>query len=190
MSTPMTDHRPGETSPPPEDLSRNNASPLLWLLLVVALLAVGWYFYNRNAGSVADTSNASQPVATSPADSTARTERESAAAQRKPKASIAKSRVANATKPANRAASPLGRVQPDYPAAAQRRHSEGTVVVRVSVGTDGMPTDVGYAERSGDIELDRAALQSVREWRFQPALKDGKAIASTVDVPVDFKLLK
>jgi protein TonB len=191
MSDPMNDRAAGGSTPSPEGLSRNDANPLLWLLLLVALLAVGWYFYNRNAGSTGTTEDESATqAAVAGADQAAATaERESSALHRKPKASAAK-RVASATKPANRIASPLNRVQPDYPAAAQRRHSEGTVVVRVSVGADGMPTDVAYAERSGDIELDRAALQSVREWRFQPALKDGKAIASTVDVPVDFKLLK
>jgi outer membrane biosynthesis protein TonB len=31
-------------------------------------------------------------------------------------------------------------------------------------------------------------MDAVRKWQFKPALKDGKAIASTVDVPVEFKL--
>ena len=39
-----------------------------------------------------------------------------------------------------------------------------------------------------DRELDRAALSAVKQWRFQPALRDGTQVASTVMVPVQFEL--
>ena len=77
---------------------------------------------------------------------------------------------------------------PRYPTSALRSGIEGTVLVRAEIDADGTPVDVGIARRSGNRELDRAALNAVRGWRFQPALRDGKAVASAVQVPVDFVL--
>ena len=62
------------------------------------------------------------------------------------------------------------------------------MLVRVNVDTNGMATNPEVVNRSGSRDLDRAAMDAVRKWQFKPALKDGKAIASTVDVPVEFKL--
>ena len=50
------------------------------------------------------------------------------------------------------------------------------------------PTAVELAQRSRSRDLDRAALAAVRGWTFEPALRDGKPVASTVQVPVDFRL--
>ncbi len=77
---------------------------------------------------------------------------------------------------------------PEYPARAMRSGDTGTVVVRVMVGPDGVPTDVGIGQRSGSRELDRAAVEAVRNWRFNPAQRDGQAISASVDIPIDFKL--
>ena len=77
---------------------------------------------------------------------------------------------------------------PDYPPAAMRNGDQGTVLVRVEVGADGVPTSVEVAQRSGSRDLDRAAMNAVRLWRFQPAQRDGQAVAGAVTVPIDFKM--
>ena len=51
-----------------------------------------------------------------------------------------------------------------------------------------VPGKVELAQRSRSRDLDRAALAAVRGWTFEPALRDGKPVASTVQVPVDFRL--
>ena len=76
---------------------------------------------------------------------------------------------------------------PRYPAAALRRGESGTVLVRVEVDTAGMPAGVALVQRSGSRDLDRAAMETVREWRFQPAQRNGKAIAASLVIPIDFK---
>ena len=76
---------------------------------------------------------------------------------------------------------------PDYPAAALRRGDSGTVMVRVEVDAAGMPVDVSLDKRSGSRDLDRAAMDAVKRWRFQPAQRDGQAIASSLVIPIDFK---
>ena len=76
---------------------------------------------------------------------------------------------------------------PDYPPAALRRGESGTVMVRVEVDAAGMPIDVSLDRRSGSRDLDRAAMDAVKRWRFQPAQRDGQAVASSLVIPIDFK---
>ena len=77
---------------------------------------------------------------------------------------------------------------PEYPARAMRSGETGTVLVRVMVGPDGVPTDVEVAQRSGSRDLDRAALGAVRHWRFRPARRNGQPVAASIDIPIDFQL--
>jgi len=76
---------------------------------------------------------------------------------------------------------------PAYPAAALRRGETGTVLIRVTVDASGTPVELSVEQRSGSRELDRAALDAVRGWRFQPAQRDGQAITESVVVPIEFK---
>ncbi len=76
---------------------------------------------------------------------------------------------------------------PDYPSAALRRGESGTVMVRVEVDAAGMPVDVSLDKRSGSRDLDRAAMAAVKQWRFQPAQREGQAVASSLVIPIDFK---
>lgn len=88
-----------------------------------------------------------------------------------------------------RNARPLaGNAAPKYPLRALRAGIEGTVLVRVEIDSHGVPNQVSLEHRSGNRDLDRAALSAVRGWRFEPALRNGKAEASALQVPVDFVL--
>lgn len=77
---------------------------------------------------------------------------------------------------------------PQYPPSAMRQGAEGTVMVRVEVGTDGVPLSVEVQQRSGSRDLDRAAVEAVRRWRFQPAQRNGQPVVGSVTIPVDFKM--
>ncbi|WP_313213535.1 energy transducer TonB [Stenotrophomonas acidaminiphila] len=76
---------------------------------------------------------------------------------------------------------------PSYPPAALRRGESGTVVVRVEVDASGMPLDARIIQRSGSRDLDRAALEAVRGWRFQPAQSNGQPMAGSLEIPIDFQ---
>ncbi|MCD9086927.1 energy transducer TonB [Stenotrophomonas sp. SY1] len=76
---------------------------------------------------------------------------------------------------------------PAYPPAALRRGESGTVVVQVDVGIDGSPLDARLIQRSGSRDLDRAALDAVRGWRFQPAQSNGQPMQGSLEIPFDFK---
>ncbi|NZA26042.1 energy transducer TonB [Luteimonas sp. SJ-92] len=75
---------------------------------------------------------------------------------------------------------------PRYPSAALRRGESGEVLLRVEVAADGRARAVEVVRSSSSRALDRAAVAAVRRWRFQPALHDGRPVAGTVQVPIDF----
>ncbi len=77
---------------------------------------------------------------------------------------------------------------PRYPPGALRRRETGTVMVRVDVGPDGVPTSTSLVEGSGSRDLDRAALDAVRRWRFRPAQVNGRPTVGSAVVPINFEL--
>lgn len=79
---------------------------------------------------------------------------------------------------------------PAYPPAALRARRQGTVIVRVEVSAEGRALDVRLCSGSGFADLDAAALQAVRRWRFEPARLAGAPVPSRVDVPVAFNLMR
>lgn len=172
---------------PPKEGTKG-ISPLVWILLLLAIIAAAWWFYQRNADRAdAPTAPSATPTITSEQEAAASAERERAEASERRRAE----REREAQRPsagANREVEPIARVQPDYPPEAFRAGEEGTVVLRVDVDAGGSPGNVDVVSRSGSRHLDRAAVEAVRKWKFRPAMQDGKAVASQVEVPIDFKM--
>jgi protein TonB len=79
-------------------------------------------------------------------------------------------------------------VKPKYPVAAIRRGEEGTVLLRVTVGRDGLPTHAEVARSSGSRYLDTEAREVVMRWRFRPVRIDGVAVRATGLIPIQFDL--
>lgn len=77
---------------------------------------------------------------------------------------------------------------PKYPPLAREKGYEGTVYLRVLVQADGRVGNLSIDRSSGHEVLDRAAVDSVKEWTFLPAQKGGKRVESWVLLPVKFKL--
>jgi protein TonB len=190
----MSDPREGTSDlnpqPLPPEEPRRGVSPLIWILLLLALAALGWWYYNRSMQPGPDLSATTptvEPAITSEQEAAAQAERERAAANDRRRSERTRE-AARPKAPADRDVTPIARVEPEYPAAAARTQEEGIVLVRVDVDANGMPTNVDIARRSGSRDLDRAAVEAVRQWRFNPAIKDGKKVAAVVEVPVEFKL--
>ncbi len=76
---------------------------------------------------------------------------------------------------------------PRYPNAALRSGESGTVLVRVEVDTNGMPAGVALVQRSGSRDLDRAAMEAIRKWRFRPAQREGQPVPGSLVIPIEFK---
>jgi protein TonB len=82
------------------------------------------------------------------------------------------------------AANPL----PRYPEIARERGWEGVVLLSVSVSAEGRADAVRVSRSSGHEILDRAALEAVRRWRFEPGRRAGLPVAATAEVPIRFRL--
>jgi protein TonB len=89
-----------------------------------------------------------------------------------------------------RMATPSGgyQVRPSYPAAARRLGIEGTSLLRVYVSADGRVTDVQVDQSAGHPDLDRAATDAVRRWKFEPGRRGAEAVGMWVRLPVQFVL--
>lgn len=90
--------------------------------------------------------------------------------------------------PANANAAYLNNPKPNYPRMARQRHWEGRVVLRVFVTADGHCGDLSVQRSSGHDALDEAAMDAVRQWRFVPGKHGDSAVASWVNVPIEFSL--
>jgi periplasmic protein TonB len=93
-----------------------------------------------------------------------------------------------AVAPASVNAAYLHNPLPRYPAAARRAGEQGTVVLRVVVTRDGTAARVEIDKSSGSPQLDAAARETVRAWRFTPARRGAETIESWIVVPVVFRL--
>ncbi len=76
---------------------------------------------------------------------------------------------------------------PDYTEEARRAKKQGTCVLWLIVNAAGRPRDIKVVRGLG-LGLDAKALEAVRQWRFQPALKDGKPVDVQISVEVEFHL--
>ena len=74
---------------------------------------------------------------------------------------------------------------PVYPKGST---AEGTTILIVDVDAEGRVFNVHVLRSSMDRDLDSAAVQAVRTWRFRPAIKNGKAVQSRARIPVAFTL--
>jgi TonB family protein len=78
---------------------------------------------------------------------------------------------------------------PEYSEKARRKKLEGTVMLSLVVTPDGNTTDIKVTSPLGS-GLDEKAIEAVRQWKFEPATKDGKPVAVKVAVEVSFHLYK
>jgi protein TonB len=77
---------------------------------------------------------------------------------------------------------------PSYPEAARKAGQTGVVTLRVSINEKGRVSAVSLVKSSGYALLDDRARGAVQRWIFRPARRDGKAVATQVEVPVRFSL--
>ncbi|MCO6415488.1 energy transducer TonB, partial [Siccirubricoccus sp. KC 17139] len=86
-------------------------------------------------------------------------------------------------------ATPLFRPpEPRYPNGARLRNETGTARVRVQVDEQGRVAAVEIVTSSGSAELDQAAREYFRQWRWTPAKRDGVPVASNVTTAITFRL--
>lgn len=82
---------------------------------------------------------------------------------------------------------PLSKTPPEYPDSARENRVEGTTAVEITIDKQGKVQDPVVKQSSGNEDLDKAAVQAVSAWTFQPATLDGKPVAVYYTVTIRFK---
>lgn len=77
---------------------------------------------------------------------------------------------------------------PDYPAISRRLGEQGVVVLRVLITPDGRASEVQLVKSSGSGRLDGAAIETVKQWRFVPAVRGGRPVPAWYEWRWEFRL--
>jgi periplasmic protein TonB len=80
----------------------------------------------------------------------------------------------------------IKRVKAKYPDIAIKSETEGLVVIELVVDKKGVPRDLKVIK--GHPMLNKAAIDAISEYRFQPGLQRGKAVRVKWVIPVRFRL--
>jgi periplasmic protein TonB len=82
---------------------------------------------------------------------------------------------------------PIYQPEPEFTEEARVAKHQGTVLLWLIVGADGRPRDIKVVRALG-MGLDQKAVEAARQWKFQPAMKEGKPVAVQVNIEVAFTL--
>lgn len=80
---------------------------------------------------------------------------------------------------------------PRYPVDAIRNGQQGTVMLRIHVNAQGAVTDVAIDHaktKTSSAELQASAVTAAENWKFNPGIKNGKAVGGWITIPVMFSL--
>lgn len=77
--------------------------------------------------------------------------------------------------------------KPKYPDEAKAAHAQGTVVLQVLIDERGFPAQIAVLSPLG-YGMDEAAIDAVSKWRYQPTLQNGKPLAVTTQITINFSL--
>jgi len=81
----------------------------------------------------------------------------------------------------------LSTPDPEYTEEARRAKTQGTCTLWLIVDAAGHPRDIRVVHGLG-FGLDAKAVEAVKQWRFDPALKDGRPVSVQISVEVEFRL--
>jgi protein TonB len=77
---------------------------------------------------------------------------------------------------------------PAYPESVRRLGVQGTTQLRFEVLPSGRVGRIVVDKSSGHPDLDQAAVDAAREWRFEPARRGNVPVVAWVSVPIRFEL--
>ncbi len=80
----------------------------------------------------------------------------------------------------------ISSVSPVYPTLAKNQHVSGSVMVDALIDANGRVTTMKVA--SGPTLLQQAAMDALKQWKYQPASLDGKPVAMHLTVTIQFRL--
>jgi TonB family protein len=77
--------------------------------------------------------------------------------------------------------------EPEFSEEARKAKYQGVCTLGLIVGVDGRPTNIRVLSSLG-MGLDEKAIEAVRTWKFEPAMKDGHPVPVEIALEVDFHL--
>jgi TonB family protein len=81
----------------------------------------------------------------------------------------------------------LKSISPKYPEGARQFRERGIVIVNLTIGADGSISEPRVVKPLA-TPLTYAALESIRRWKFAPAVVDGNAVQSNFCLTINYKL--
>ncbi len=78
--------------------------------------------------------------------------------------------------------------EPKYSPLARFANWQGTAILGLVVGSDGLPHDIRLVRGLG-LGLDEHAVEAVRGWRFVPGMLEGDPVNVQATVEVNFRML-
>ena len=83
----------------------------------------------------------------------------------------------------NMSARAVYKPMPEIPESLRHRTLELVAVARFRVTATGS-AEVELTEPTSDPDLNRVLLETLKRWRFFPAMQAGKPVASTIDIRI------
>jgi len=77
--------------------------------------------------------------------------------------------------------------EPEFSEEARKAKFQGTCILGLVVDAEGHPTNIHVVSSLG-MGLDEKAIESVKDWKFEPGQKNGHPVPTTINVDVDFHL--
>ncbi len=78
-------------------------------------------------------------------------------------------------------------VEPEFSEEARKAKVAGNVLVNLWVGTDGKPSHVRVIRGVG-MGLDEKAIEAVKQYKFRPAMENGKPVLVELNIEVNFQI--
>jgi TonB family protein len=75
----------------------------------------------------------------------------------------------------------------EYTEEARTANFQGSCVVSLIIGADGRPTNVALNKKLG-MGMDERVIATINRWKFEPERRNGKAVASRMELTLSFKL--
>jgi protein TonB len=79
---------------------------------------------------------------------------------------------------------------PKYPPAALQQRVEGRVILRALISAQGTVMRLSVHQSSNVPGMDESALEAVRRWRFEPALRGETPVSCEIAIPIIFELVE
>ena len=82
----------------------------------------------------------------------------------------------------------VSKVEPTYTEEARIARYQGTAVLSVEIGPDGLARNMKILRALG-FGLNKKATEAISRWQFKPSTKDGQPVTVSATIEVNFRLL-